>query len=31
MLTDQAIKAMKPPEKGYRILWDGKLKGLGAG
>lgn len=29
MLTDQAIRAMKPPEKGYRIEWDGKLKGFG--
>jgi len=29
MLTDQAIRAMTPPEKGYRILWDGKLKGFG--
>ena len=29
MLTDHAIKAMQPPEKGYRILWDGSLKGFG--
>lgn len=29
MLTDQTIKAMQPPEKGYRILWDGNLKGFG--
>jgi hypothetical protein len=29
MLTDQAIKALQPPEKGYRILWDGTLKGFG--
>lgn len=29
MLTDQAIKTMQPPRKGYRIIWDGKLKGFG--
>ncbi len=29
MLTDQAIRAMKPPETGYRIEWDGKLPGFG--
>jgi len=28
-LTDQAIRAMPKPEKGYRIEWDGSLKGFG--
>ena len=30
-LTDHAIKAMSSPAKGYRIEWDGSLKGLAAG
>lgn len=28
-LTDQVIRAMLPPAKGYSILWDGSLKGFG--
>lgn len=28
-LTDQAIRGMLPPAKGYAILWDGSLKGFG--
>jgi Arm DNA-binding domain len=28
-LTDQTLKAMTPPPKGYTILWDGSLKGFG--
>lgn len=28
-LTDAAIRAMKPPPKGYTILWDGSLRGFG--
>src|SRR5688500_758168 len=28
-LTDQAIRALTPREKGHRTLWDGSLKGFG--
>ena len=28
-LTDQTLKALRPPETGYRIEWDGLLRGFG--